>query len=65
MRITDVSYHKVAVPFLQEEVWAFGRRSHLEAIVLEISTDEGIVGLGEAAGYPTSSLTCAPPSMTS
>jgi L-alanine-DL-glutamate epimerase-like enolase superfamily enzyme len=53
MLITDIALHKVAVPFREQEVWAFGRRSHLEAIVLEVTTDEGIVGLGEAAGYPS------------
>jgi L-alanine-DL-glutamate epimerase-like enolase superfamily enzyme len=53
MRITDVSLHKVAVPFVQEEVWAFGSRAHLEAIIVEVATDEGLVGLGEAAGYPS------------
>ncbi len=53
MRITDVVFHTVAVPFRTEEVWAFGRRSHLETVVIEMLTDEGIVGLGEAAGYPS------------
>ena len=53
MRITDVVFHTVAVPFRTEEVWAFGRRIHLEAVVVEVITDEGIVGPGEAAGYPS------------
>jgi L-alanine-DL-glutamate epimerase-like enolase superfamily enzyme len=53
VQITGVLFHTVAVPFRTEEVWAFGRRSHLEAVVVEVSTDEGITGLGEAAGYPS------------
>jgi L-alanine-DL-glutamate epimerase-like enolase superfamily enzyme len=53
LRITDVVFHTVAVPFRTEEVWAFGRRSHLEAVLVEVTTDEGLVGLGEAAGYPS------------
>jgi L-alanine-DL-glutamate epimerase-like enolase superfamily enzyme len=53
MRITDVLLHKVAVPFRQQEVWAFGTRAHLETIIVEVATDEGLTGLGEAAGYPS------------
>jgi L-alanine-DL-glutamate epimerase-like enolase superfamily enzyme len=53
MHITDIACHTVAVPFREEEIWAFGRRSYLEAVILEIATDEGLTGVGEAAGYPS------------
>ncbi len=59
MRITDLQYHIVAVPLREEEVWAFGRRSNLEAVILELMTDEGLVGLGEAGGYPTVEIVAA------
>src|SRR5215472_16609813 len=53
MRITEIASHIVAVPFREEETWAFGSRSYLEAVILEVSTDEGLVGIGEAGGYPS------------
>jgi L-alanine-DL-glutamate epimerase-like enolase superfamily enzyme len=56
MRISEIIHHKVAVPFREEEVWSFGRRAYLETILLELRTDEGLIGLGEAAGYPSTAV---------
>lgn len=56
MRITELRTTPVAVPYRAEEVWAFGRRSGLVAVLLELHTDEGLVGLGEAAAYPSADI---------
>lgn len=53
MRITRIRATPVAVPYRTDEVWAFGRRSGLIALVVEVDTDEGLTGLGEAAAYPS------------
>jgi L-alanine-DL-glutamate epimerase-like enolase superfamily enzyme len=53
MRITALRTTVVAVPFRHDELWAFGGRRGLTAVLLELETDEGVIGLGEAGGYPT------------
>lgn len=59
MRITALEPTVVAVPFRAEELWAFGGRTGLTSVLLEVHTDEGLVGLGEAAGYPTPEIVLA------
>lgn len=59
MRVTGLRPSTVAVPFHHDELWAFGGRRGLTAVLLEVSTDDGIVGLGEAAGYPTPEVVTA------
>lgn len=59
MRITNIRATPVAVPFRSEEVWAFGRRRGLVSVLLEVETDEGVVGLGEAAAYPSADIVLA------
>ncbi|WP_026819745.1 mandelate racemase/muconate lactonizing enzyme family protein [Arthrobacter castelli] len=56
MRITQLRATPVAVPFNEDEVWAFGRRRGMVSIVLEIVTDDGVIGLGEAAAYPSADI---------
>ncbi len=48
MRITRIRPTPVAVPYRTAEVWAFGQRKGLVSVLIEIETDEGVVGLGEA-----------------
>jgi len=52
VRITGIRATPVAVPFTREETWAFGRRRGLISVLVELTTDEGVTGLGEAAAYP-------------
>ncbi|MGH3442862.1 MAG: hypothetical protein ACRDUY_12635 [Nitriliruptorales bacterium] len=59
MRITGLDATVVAVPFRRDELWAFGGRRGLTSVVLEVHTDEGVTGLGEAAGYPTPEIVLA------
>ena len=53
MRITRLEATPVAVPFRAEELWAFGGRRGMISVLLQVHTDEGIVGLGEASAYPS------------
>jgi L-alanine-DL-glutamate epimerase-like enolase superfamily enzyme len=59
MRITRIRPIPVAVPYRTEEVWAFGRRKGLVSVLIEVETDEGVVGLGEAAAYPSADVVLA------
>ncbi len=53
MRITGIRPTPVAVPFHTEEAWAYGSRSGMVSVLIEVDTDEGLVGLGEAPAYPS------------
>jgi L-alanine-DL-glutamate epimerase-like enolase superfamily enzyme len=59
MRITRIRPTPVAVPYRTEEVWAFGRRAGMVSVLIEVETDEGVVGLGEAAAYPSAAVVLA------
>jgi L-alanine-DL-glutamate epimerase-like enolase superfamily enzyme len=47
------------VPFVEDEMWAFGGRRGMVSVLLEVLTDEGITGLGEAAAYPSADIVLA------
>jgi L-alanine-DL-glutamate epimerase-like enolase superfamily enzyme len=53
MRITGLRPTPLAVPFREDELWAYGGRRGLVSVVLEVTTDEGVTGLGEAPAYPS------------
>src|SRR5256885_11226412 len=59
MRITGLRATPVAVPFREDELWAYGGRRGLVSILLEVTTDEGITGIGEAAAYPSADIVLA------
>jgi L-alanine-DL-glutamate epimerase-like enolase superfamily enzyme len=59
MRITGVNATPVAVPFRQDELWAFGGRRGLSSVLVEVGTDEGVVGLAEAGAYPSTDIVLA------
>jgi L-alanine-DL-glutamate epimerase-like enolase superfamily enzyme len=56
MRITELVATPVAVPFVTPERWAYGVRRGLVSILLEVRTDEGLSGLGEAPAYPSADV---------
>jgi L-alanine-DL-glutamate epimerase-like enolase superfamily enzyme len=56
MRITALRATPVAVPYRTDETWAFGRRSGMVSVLVELETDEGLVGLGESATYPSTDI---------
>jgi len=59
MRITALKTTVVAIPFTGAEKWAWGGRGGLANVILEVETDEGLTGLGEAGGYPTPDIVVA------
>jgi len=59
MRITRLKTTVVAIPFTSDEKWAWGGRRGLANVILELETDEGLIGLGEAGGYPTPDIVVA------
>lgn len=59
MIITALEPTPVAVPFRENENWAFGSRSGMVSILLQVRTDEGLVGIGEAAAYPSAQIVLA------
>ncbi|MGH3500326.1 MAG: mandelate racemase/muconate lactonizing enzyme family protein [Nocardioidaceae bacterium] len=59
MHITGIRATPVAVPFHEDERWAFGARKGMISILVELTTDEGLVGLGEAAAYPSADIVLA------
>jgi len=56
MKVTSVDVHVVSVPFTRPETWRFGRMWGLTNAIVEVRTDEGITGIGEAPGSPTIGL---------
>jgi L-alanine-DL-glutamate epimerase-like enolase superfamily enzyme len=53
MKITGIRATPVCVPLVQDEIWAFGGRRGLVSVLIEVTTDEGVTGLGEAPAYPS------------
>jgi muconate cycloisomerase len=53
MKVRDIRMTTVVVPFTQPETWVFGRCWGLTNAVLEVETDDGLIGLGEAPGHPS------------
>lgn len=56
MRITEITATPVAVPYVREERWAYGARKGLVSVLLEVHTDEGVTGIGEAPAYPSAGI---------
>lgn len=56
MRITELVATPVAVPYVKEERWAYGVRRGLVSVLLEVRTDDGLTGLGEAPAYPSAGI---------
>jgi L-alanine-DL-glutamate epimerase-like enolase superfamily enzyme len=50
MKITEVSSYRVRIPLKYPVKWSGGIRYSAPALILRLTTDEGIVGLGECVG---------------
>ncbi|GAA3729804.1 mandelate racemase/muconate lactonizing enzyme family protein [Salinactinospora qingdaonensis] len=59
MKITGIRATPVAVPFGTDEIWAFGRRRGQVSVIVEVDTDDGLTGIGEAAAYPSTDVVLA------
>jgi L-alanine-DL-glutamate epimerase-like enolase superfamily enzyme len=53
--ISDISTTCIAVPLRRAEVWTDGRRDGTNAVLIEIRTNTGLIGYGEAACGPGNS----------
>ena len=52
MRITDVLAHPLSVPYAQPRWTAHERMERDQVVLVEVRTDQGLVGYGEIAGGP-------------
>jgi L-alanine-DL-glutamate epimerase-like enolase superfamily enzyme len=52
MKISEMRLRILAVPFVEPAPWRFGRLMGITSILVELRTDDGLVGLGEAPGIP-------------
>jgi glucarate dehydratase len=59
MRVSGLTFTPVSVPFDGEERWSYGRRRGITNVLVELETDEGVVGVGEAVGWPTPEVALA------
>ena len=50
MKITKITGHHVKIPLIYPAVWSGGTRRAAPAYIIEVQTDEGIVGIGECVG---------------
>lgn len=58
MVISELRLRCLAVPFLEPAPWRFGRLEGVTTILVELETENGLVGLGEAPGIPAAGLVC-------
>ena len=56
MRIADLKVTLVSVPLREPETWIWGRRFGITNAIVEVTTDEGVTGLGECPGHPSVEL---------
>ena len=54
MKIKDLKSTILSVPFAKPTFWPYGRWDGMTVVVIEIETDEGIVGLGESICFQNS-----------
>jgi L-alanine-DL-glutamate epimerase-like enolase superfamily enzyme len=59
MRIRDITFTTVSVPFTEPEVWSGGSRLGVTSTIVEVHTDGGITGIGEAVPAPSPDVTNA------
>jgi len=52
MKITDMVLTHVRIPLLNPVKWSGGTRYSAPALIIQLKTDEGIIGLGECVGPP-------------
>ena len=52
MKIKEIKATPVRIPFTEPEIWSMGQRTMVTAIIVEVVTDSGEVGLGESVAVP-------------
>src|SRR2546428_134428 len=53
MNIIDIQWHTYRIPFLQKFHTAHGVLGYREGLIVQVTTNEGITGIGEIAPLPT------------
>lgn len=53
MKITSIDLTPVSIPFHEAETWFWGQRRGISNIIVQLHTDDGLIGLGEAVGFPS------------
>ena len=59
MKIQSIEATPVTIEFTEPEHWSQGRRDGVTAIVVQVTTDEGIIGIGESVPAPSPQVTLA------
>lgn len=59
MRITAVHPVAISVPFREPVAWRYGEMAGFSSVVVRVSTDEGVEGIGEVPGVPSVALALA------
>ena len=52
MKIRKIKATPVRIPFTEPEIWSMGQRTMVSAIIVEVVTDSGEIGLGESVPVP-------------
>jgi L-alanine-DL-glutamate epimerase-like enolase superfamily enzyme len=56
MKISSVELTPVSVPFHEPETWLWGQRRGISNVIVQLHTDNGLIGLGEAVGFPSTQV---------
>ncbi len=56
MKISSVELTPVSVPFHEPETWVWGQRRGISNVIVQLHTDDGLTGLGEAVGFPSTQV---------
>ncbi len=59
MKIRSIKATPVTIAFTEPEYWSQGRREGVTAIVVQITTVDGAVGIGESVPAPSPQVTLA------
>jgi L-alanine-DL-glutamate epimerase-like enolase superfamily enzyme len=59
VRVSELHLTPVSVPFDRDELWSYGRRSGISNVLVQVVTDEGVTGVGEAVGWPSPEVALA------
>ncbi|MEM4375164.1 MAG: mandelate racemase/muconate lactonizing enzyme family protein, partial [Nitrososphaerota archaeon] len=51
MKIRDLRFTVVSVPYKEPERWAWGLREGVTALLIELEADHGLIGLGESVPF--------------
>jgi L-alanine-DL-glutamate epimerase-like enolase superfamily enzyme len=59
MKIKSIKAIPVTIDFTETEFWSQGERAAITAVIVELTTDQGLVGIGESVPAPTPEVTLA------